>query len=238
MASDIIEWPGDLLVPGECRPNLVPFTRSGGRSLGGVQPSVRTDLGYWSIEYHDVPLYGADRMRTFEAIKDILSGSSGRIAVPIYAPDRAPFVDGIPAIPEVLPHDDDTFFDDDTGYLQGGISIVSQGVTPIGVTVMQLRIIEGDAALSGTLFSFNHALYRIGQVIEVAGDMQTVRISPTVRELIPDGADLEFDRPTCLCNLVDDRGMDNGSNMIGYESVSVNFNEDTNYWNLLALGQI
>ncbi|MGZ2455456.1 hypothetical protein [Rhizobium anhuiense] len=238
MAADIIEWPGDMLVPGECRPNLVPFTRSGGRSLGGVQPSVRTDLGYWSIEYHDVPLYGADRMRTFEAIKDILSGSSGRIAIPIYASDRAPFVDGIVVAPVVLPHDDDAYLDDDTGYLQGAISIVSEGVTPIGATTMQLRIIEGDPSLSGTLFSFNHALYRIGQVLAVEGDVRTVRISPTVRELIPDGSSLEFDRPTCLCNLVDDRGMDNGSNMTGQESVSVSFYEDTNYWNMLALGQI
>ena len=170
MASNIVEWPRDLLKPGECRPNIVPFTRSGGRSLGGIQPSVRTDLGYWSIDYREVPLYGADRLRTFEAIKDILSGSSGRIAVPIYAPDRAPFVDGVVTEPEILPHDDDAFFDDDTGYLQGSISIISQGLTPIGATVLQLKIIKGDSGLSGTFFSFNHALYRIGQALGTSGD--------------------------------------------------------------------
>ncbi|TAU98168.1 hypothetical protein ELI38_20405 [Rhizobium leguminosarum] len=236
--TDVIVWPGDLLVPGECRPNLVPFTRSGGRSLGGVQRSIRTDLGFWSVEYRDVPLYGIDKMRTYEAIKDILSGSSGRIAVPIYSPERTPWVNGLALPPSILPHDDDTFFSDGTGYRQGAISIVSVAFTPLAATIMQLRIISGDTSLSGTLFSYNHALYRIGQTLEVAGDVYTVRISPTVREAIPAGADLEFDRPTCLCNLIDDRSMDNGSNMTGFERVGVSFNEDTDYWNQLALGLI
>jgi hypothetical protein len=36
MALDGIEWPLRTLTPQRMHVNLVPFTRSGGRSLGGV----------------------------------------------------------------------------------------------------------------------------------------------------------------------------------------------------------
>lgn len=234
--AEILEWPRDLLVPRVCKPNVVPFTRSGGRSLGGVKPSVRTDLGFWTVELGDIFMSTRPQQRTYEAIKGLLSGSAGQIAVPIYAPKRAPYVDGIYADPDILPHDDDSLFDDGAGYAQGQISAVSVGATPLGATTMGIRIIAGDSDLVGTLFSYNHALYTIHQLVDVDGDVQTVRISPTVRELIPSGSDLEFDEPTCLCNLADDSGMDDGENYEGYQVVSVSFVEDTDYWNRLALG--
>lgn len=235
---DILTWPRDLLVPKECRANIVPFTRSGGRSLGGVQPSVRTDLGFWTLDLNGILLDVARKVRTFEAIKDILSGSSGRIAVPIYAFKRAPFASGAFEPMSSLPHSDESTLDDGAEYLQGAISGVSVGVTPLGSTTMRIRVIQGDDDLSGVLFSYHHALYRTGQVVDREDDIYTVRISPTVRELIPNGADLEFDQPTCLCNLSDDSGMVSGENAEGYELASVSFLEDTNYWNQLALGLI
>ncbi len=236
--ADIVIWPRDLLIPKECRPNLVPFTRTGGRSLGGVMPTVRTDLGFWSIELNGLLLETRAKMRTFEAIKDMLGGSAGSVAVPIYAFDRAPYVDGIYLPPATVPHDDETPFDDGAEYQQGQISIISVGLTPLGATTIRLSVLQGDTNLDGVFFSYNHALYRTGRIIEQDGSVVTMKISPTVREVIPDGAALEFDQPTCLCTLADDRGMDNGSNINGYDLVSVTFSEDTDYWNQLALGLI
>lgn len=236
--SVIPVWPHDLLIPAEVRPNLVPFTRTGGRSLGGTKPSVRTDLGYWSIDYIGILLYDRAQLRTREAIKDILSGSSGRIAIPVWSHQSAPRIGATgsyEASPEV-PHDDDTEFSDDTQYEQGEITVTVEETAGIGVTTIQLRIVNAEEDLSGVLFSYNHALYRTGQVLDVDGDVWTVRISPSVVAEIPAGATLEFDLPTCLCNLADDRGMDSGANIGGNEAVNVSFVQDMQYWNILAVG--
>lgn len=237
MAKTVV-WPRNLLVPRACKANVVPFTRSGGRSLGGVRPSVRTDLGFWNVELQDVMISNRRQQRTFEAIKGLVSGSAGRVAVPIYAPKRAPYVNGTSAAPIVMPHSDGSFFNDGSGYQQGAISALSVGTTPIGSTSIRIRMVQGDADVVGTLFSYNHALYSIHQVTDVDGDVQTVRITPTVREFIPSGADLQFDEPTCLCNIAEDSGMDDGENFEGYQLVTVSFVEDTDYWSRLALGLV
>ncbi|KQY27177.1 hypothetical protein [Rhizobium sp. Root482] len=236
--SVIPVWPHDLLIPAEVRPNLVPFTRTGGRSLGGAKPSVRTDLGYWSIDYAGVLLHSRAQLRTWEAIKDVLSGSSGRIAIPVWSHQTAPRIGATGsyiASPEV-PHDDDTEFSDETEYEQGEISVVAHEAVAIGATTIMLRIINAEDDLAGVLFSYNHALYRTGQVLDVDGDVWTMRVSPSVVATIPAGASLEFDLPTCLCNLADDRGMDNGANINGNERVNVSFVQDMQYWNILAVG--
>lgn len=236
--ADILEWPRNLLVPRACRANVVPFTRSGGRSLGGIKPSVRTDLGYWSIDLTDVIIHRREQFRAFEALKGLMSGAAGQIAVPVYSPKRAPYVDGVYQAPLMLSHDDDSVFDDDAGYSQGVISCVSVGLTPLGATSMRIRVIKGDDDLVGSLFSYNHALYTVHQLISLEDNVHEVRISPTVREVIPSGSDLEFDEPTCLCNLADDSGLDDGENYEGYQLVSVSFVEDTDYWSRLALGLV
>lgn len=228
--ADLLHWPGDLLTPLECRPNPNPFTRSGGRSLGGVKPAVRTDLGFWTIDLVGVPVHSADQRRTWNAIRRHLSGSAGVIVVPAWSLDTAPYASGEFEAATVLPHDDDTLFDDDTGYEQSAISVVSDGVTPLGATTIRLRIINADTNLVGVRFSYEHALYETGPAIEINGDIWTVSISPAVRALIPSGADLEFDRPTCVCRLADDRGMDGGVDAVPFERRSVSFVEATDYW--------
>jgi len=238
MAS-IIEWPFCLLTPRQVQANVVPFTRSGGKSLGGVEPLTRTDLGFWAIDYASVAMQNRyrDQWRTWQAIRQKLGGRSGLIAVRVPSGLSAPYESGRFEPVVEIPHSDDSFFDDDTSYEQGAISVVTDGNTPIGSTSIKLKIIKADSDLVGVRFSYNHALYETGPVLEVDGDIWTVSISPSVRELIPSGADLNFDRPTCLCHLTDDRGMDVTQDAIGKNaSPNVSFTEATDYWNRLALG--
>lgn len=239
--ADIIVWPVCLLRPQQPAANLVPFTRSGGRSLGGVEPAVRTDLGYWAIDYGNVVIQNRYRQQwqTWQAIRQKLGGRAGLIAVPVRSSLSAPYASGkFEAMGEVT-HDDDTPFDDDTPYVQGAISVVTEGFTPLGATTIRLRIIKADANLVGVRFSCGHALYETGPVLDIDGDIWTVPISPTVREPIPHGMDLEFDEPTCLCHLADDRGMDlQPDNVRKNTYPSVSFQEATDYWNQLALGLI
>lgn len=236
MAS-FLEWPYDLLQPSESQAVITPFSRSGGPSLGGVQSATRTDLGWWNISLTDVPLMFTEQRRTFDAISQILGGRSGVIAVPAWSIDTAPYLDECYPDPQPLtPHSDMSPFSDDSLYSQDAISVVTVGQTAIGSTVITLKLISGASDLSGIRFSYQHALYQTGQVVEVNGDEWKVRITPTIRAVIPDGAELSFDRPTCLCRLVEDAGMARASNGVKVETVTVNFVEATDVWNRLAIG--
>ena len=235
--SDILVWP-PLLTPNECKAYVNPFTRSGGRTLGGIKPSVRTDLGHWRVEYVGIPMHSPAQRRVFEMIDTELGGTSGRIAIPVWSMDSAPYASGQEEPLSELPFTDGSMFSDGTTMQQSGISVVSVGATAIGATTIAMRVITGAPDLSGVRFSYNHALYKTGRVISVADEVFTLRITPSVRQLIPAGSQLEFDRPTCICNLQDDAGMQRSINSDRFERVNVSFVEDTDYWNRVALGLI
>ena len=234
MTDSIIVWPLCVLRPQSASANLVPFSRSGGRTLGGVEPSTRTDLGYWAIDYTNVIMSNKnrDQWKTWHAIRQKLAGRPGLIAVRVRSSLSAPYASGKFEPVVESEHSDDSLFDDDTPYTQGAISVVTDGVTPVGATSIRLRIINAAQDLVGVRFSYNHALYETGPVTSIDGDIWAVPISPSVRELIPAGADLEFDQPTCLCHLAEDRGMDIDQNAITkFSQPSVSFVEAVDYWN-------
>lgn len=232
-------WPHCVLRPQMTAANLVPFTRSGGTTLGGITPSVRTDLGWWSIDYVNVILQNRyrEQWQTWQAIRQKLGGRSGLIAVPVRSGLSAPYASGsFEEMPETT-HSDGSTFSDGSHYVQGAISVKTVGATAIGATTIRMRIINAAPSLVGVRFSYNHALYETGPVISIDDDVWELPISPTVRELIPADADLEFDRPTCLCHLADDRGMDVTQEAVARTSYpSVRFIEATDYWNRLTLG--
>lgn len=238
---DIVDWPKCVLRPQQISANIVAFTRSGGKSLGGVDTAIRTDLGYWAIDYSNVVMRPRQQAewRTWNAIRSKLGGRSGLVAVGASSSRTTPYASGAFEPSAVLPHDDDTFFSDDTGYLQGAVSIVAESAVGIGATIIKLRVIAGGKDLIGSRFSYQHAMYETASVLDIDGDAWTVQISPSIRAPIPAGADLEFDEPTCLCRLADDRAMDiteDRTSRVSYPSVS--FVEATDYWNKLALGLI
>ncbi|MDO6966997.1 hypothetical protein [Rhizobium alvei] len=233
--STFIHWPLGLLTPESIAPVIVPFTRSGGRSLGGVEPVTRTDLGYWEIAYGNVPVIGTAKERTWNAIAAILSGRSGLIVVPLAGNAAQPYASDEYELPSTLTHSDGSTFSDGTGYRQGAISIRSAGAAAeIGATTMRLRVDRGSLDLAGARFSYKHALYQIGQVLSVSGKVVQVTITPSIAATIPLDSSLEFDNPTCLCHLADDRGMDGGYNADGFEQRSVTFREATDYWSSLV----
>lgn len=237
----IVEWPLCLLSPRAVSADIVPFTRSGGRTLGGIETATRTDLGYWIVQYSNILIENGDRRQwqTWQAIAQMMGGRSGRMALPVPSSLSAPYASGRYEPRAELPHSDGSLFDDGSCYVQGAIVVVSHGVTPLGATTMQLRIVNAADNLVGVRFSYQHALYETGPVIDVDGDIWTVPVSPSVRAPIPSGSELEFDYPTVLCRLAEDRGMDivaDGMAKIAMPSIS--FVEDTDYWYRLAKGLI
>lgn len=237
--AEIKVWPYCLLTPRNPQADPKPFTKSGGASLGGVEPKTRTDRGWWTVNYGGVLLKNRDRdqWRAWNAIRQHLSGGAGLIAVRIPASLSAPYVSGEHEPTIETPHDDLTTFDDDSSYVQGAISVVTDGVTAIGATTIRLRIINAADDLVGVRFSYNHAAYETGPVISITGDIWEVPVTPAIRQTIPSGADLEFDNPTCLVHLASDSAMDVPQDAIGKTSlVNVSFVEATDYWSRLALG--
>lgn len=237
MAGSILQWPDCVLRPQIIVPRPVPFTRSGGTTLGGVTPATSTDLGYWRIEYSGVTLRNKDgaAWRAWQAIRRQLGGRYGLIEVPVWARLSAPYENGFFELPESTTHSDDTPFDDDSEYVQDQIIILSSGATAVGRTSITVNVIKGSTDIAGAMFSYQGALYECGAITETDGPLVTVGISPTVRELIPSGAELNFVKPTCICRLASDSEMDIPLNFVGkYATTNVSFEEATDYWNELS----
>ena len=231
-------WPRQLLMPARTTINPVPFTRSGGRSLGGIEPATRTDRGYWSIGLEKVELNTRAQRQAWSAIRTALSGSSGLIAIPIWSFSTAPFASGSYEPVTLTTHGDGATFGDGSQYRQGAIAVRMADAVAIGATSVRLEIVHADANLVGVRFSHDHALYETGPATLVDGDTWTVPITPAARAAIPAGADLEFDEPTCLCRLAEDNGMDASLNNVRYDTPSVAFVEAVDYWSDLAAGLI
>jgi hypothetical protein len=231
MTVDVLLWPAAVLRPSQAAIDPVAFTRSGGRSLAGVEPVTTTDRGYWSAAFKGVVLASAPQRRLWNGIRTYLGGRAGVIALPAWSFDSAPWLPGSVQGKFMTPHDDGAFFSDGSGYSQPGIIVELVTAAAIGDTSMILRLVYGIDDLSGTRFSYQHALYEVGIPTAVDGDLWTVDVFPDVRAAIPAGAPLEFDLPTVLVHLATDRDMDATLSRGGVDRADVSFVEAVDYWN-------
>ncbi len=234
-ADPQIIWPKKILQPASIMPNLVPMSRSGGPSLGGLERVTRTDRGWWEIGYKGVLLKSTAQRRCWNAIRVSLSGRAGLLSVPVWSHDSTPWLAGTTLGKFVLPHAPDyTFFSDGSGYEQPGIIVELVDAVEIGDTSVKLRLIYGVDDFSGARFSYQHALYECGVPTAVDDDEWTMPIFPAVRAPIPADAELEFDVPTCLVRLKEDGDMDVNFSAGGFDKVDVSFVEAVDAWNDLA----
>lgn len=235
MSESFIHWPASVLPPAEVMANLTPFTRGGGRSLGGVERTVRTDRGFWNLMLDQVPVHSFAQHRVWNAIRTQLGGRAGLIAVPAWSFKSAPYASGEYEPPLLTPHDDDTSFDDGSLYSQGSIDIEMASYAPLGSTVVTLRLINASSA-SGIRFSYQHAFYETGPIIgEPGAALFQVPVFPAIRMPIPAGASLEVNEPTCLCRLKDDAGMDISEGITPLLRKSISFVEAVDFWSDLAI---
>ncbi len=144
-------FPHCVLRPQQIAATVVPFTRSGGRTLGGIETATRTDLGFWVVDYSNVVMQNRNRAQwqTWQAIRQMFGGRSGRMAIPVRPGLSAPYASGKFEPRPLMPHSDDSLFSDGSAYVQGAISVVSQGVTSVGATSIRLRIINAADNLVG-----------------------------------------------------------------------------------------
>lgn len=236
--ATFIDWPSSLLVPSRTLINDVPFTRGGGRSLGGRERVVRTDKGHWRITLGGILVHSVAQRRTWEAIRTALSGRAGLISVPAWSFDTAPWSESQAWSEQLAPvlsdHSDGSPFSDGSHYSQGHIHVEAAATAPVGSSTIKLRRVAAADDLVGVRFSYKHALYKTGPVTSLAGDVWTVSLFPSIRQEIPADAVLNFDLPTCLVRLEEDNGMDIEFNINRNVRVDVNFVEADDYWSDLA----
>nr|WP_210339585.1 hypothetical protein [Ensifer sp. ENS07] len=220
----------------EIAANPVPFSRTGGRTINGLERTIRTDRGFWSIALNGVLLHTVAQRRAWNALRTGLGGRSGLIAIPAWSWDTAPYASGSIEQDLMTTHSDGTPFSDGTLYSQGSIAVRCAVTAEIGASTVKLSPLSAEPDLAGVRFSYNHALYETGPAIDTSGSVWTVPVFPAIRATIPATADLEFNRPTCLVHLQDDRGMDVSMNPSKISEHSVNFVEAVDYWSDLAAG--
>jgi len=238
----LLTWPLCVLNPPKTSADPVAFTRGGGKSINGIERSVRTDKGFWSITLSEITIRSQAQKQTWNAIRAGLGGRAGLIAVVVKSWDSAPYLSqgsngGAPVFEKRFrtPHgDDETPFSDGSLHSQGAVDIEVAEAVNIGATSIKLRAIRAYPALSGIRFSYAHAMYETGPATEIVGNVWTVPIFPAVRAPIPANVGVECEQPTCLCHLADDRGMDLPQGQRLWENVSVTFTEAVDHWNDIA----
>ena len=235
---DFIHWPSWLLAAQSSPFNPVPFSRSGGRSLGGISRITRTDKGFWTGGLNGIVFRRGlqfDQARAWNRIRTDLGGQAGLIAVPVCSTRLWASAALTDFAPGLYPHDDGTTLSDGTEYYEGAVRLEMASYAPLGATVVTLRLLTGSN-IEGVRFSYQHAMYETGSLIEQTGE-NTYRVSifPAIRQAIPADAWLEADRPTILCRLATDSEMDIEFPAAGMPRPSVNFVEAVDVWNDLAL---
>lgn len=201
----IVTWPATL-VPAQIIIGQRAFTRSGGKSLGGIERTTRTDRGDWAIGFKGLALHDATSRRLFMSVRTSLAGRAGTLDIPVWSFD----VNGA----------------------QSGIVVTMAAAAAIGDTSIVLNLGSGIDSLSGVRFSYQSALYETGIATSVAGTEWTVPVFPAIRADIADTSALEFNLPTCLVHLAADREMDAALSAGNFDAVDVNFVEAVDEWNL------
>lgn len=234
MSAEILAWPTALLKPESIEPNVVAFTRTGGRTLGGLERVTRTDRGFWSIVFKGVPLATSAQRRMWNAVAEHCGGAAGLLEVPAWSFDSAAWPSGTVNGRRLIAHSDGSSFGDGSLYAQSPIGVTLVSAVAIGATSVTLRIGYGIEELAGVRFSYGGALYRTGLPTAIAGTDWTVPVSPAIRAAIPAGAGLEFGLPTCVVRLASDREMDVIYSRGGVDRRDVAFLEASDYWSDLA----
>lgn len=238
-----VEFPRALLRETAHSWNLVGAAASPGTTASSVATLVRTDGGgFWSCTMTDVSLSGrqgstlAGKARQREstllwrAVRQIANGGVNALIVPRNDALFRPWPAGVSqTIGLNIPHDDDALFSDDSGYYQSIIDITADAAD-LRDTSLDITINYAGELLGGESFSIQHdtmdwRLYEISTVDMTSDNTATITFNPPLREAIPNGTQLEFDRPRCKMRLAATNSMDLSVKPWTFNTASVGFVE-------------
>ncbi len=176
---------------------------------------------------------GRDRQKIgtllWRAVRQICDGGVNSLVVPRNDALFRPWPAGLSqSIVSSVPHSDESFFDDDTGYYQSVIDVTA-AAAPKRATSLLLTLNYCGQLMGGESFSIDHPimgwrLYEIATV-DANSSFAAITFNPPLREAIEDDTRLEFDRPRCTMRLAKTSSMDLTVQPWTFNNASVDFIE-------------
>lgn len=220
-------WPCDILPSQDVAWNIAPRTLAAPSSVSGITQVVASDAGIWKAMFGSVLVNTRDRILTFRGIAARLEGRLGDILVPrcgAWRPDLA--ADAGDAIFDQVPHSDNAWFDDDTGYvISDRNSMYLATALPARATVANIVIRAGGTITPGQDFSLGERMYRVTAVTYTTPTTATLTFRPPAREAVDEGVTVEFDAPICRMRLASDDAMDLELALHRFGAPTINFLE-------------
>jgi len=201
--------------------DLKPRTLSAPPSVSGVAQVVASDAGIWSVTLGNVIISKREAVLAWRAVANLLEGRLGTILVPICR-GYQPVPSGADGLYEAVPHSDDAFFSDDSGYVGRVIDVVTVGGWAARAVSGFVQVNYAGTIEPGMHFSVDGRLYRVRTFDTDTG---AITFRPPLREAVPSGTNLEFDDPVCLMRLASDDGMSLDLSMRRFATPSVEFIE-------------
>jgi len=191
----IIDWPANLRISDRSDPMLMANTRSGGIALNGDEQIISTGSRIWQWQMQ-VPIYNAGHMRALRVVLAQLDGRFGYVRTRIcdqYRISRRNM--GAYPIRGSVPHSDDAYFSDGSGYdLSGGTAYPINDSSP-GQSQFQIDYGPDVPMSAGIFISIKGWLYLITAIDDPAnlddpGTVRNIHVSPPLRSAI--GSDDEI----------------------------------------------
>lgn len=219
-----IMWPIHVLRPTSVAFNIAPRSLASPSSVSGFGQVVSSDAGIWKITFGGLVIRNRQHVLAHRAIATLLEGRLNPILVPLCR-GYQPVPDGAVAdgLYDEVPHDDNTFFDDESGYVGTVIDVVAAGNAAARAVSMNVTVNYAGDIEAGQHFSIGERLYKVRTF---DADTSALTFRPPLREAVTAGARLEFDNPICRVRLAGDDAMDLDLAGRKFGNPTVNFIED------------
>ncbi len=209
-----ILWPKKILKPQNIELDITPRNLRGPTNSSGFAQVVSNSAGMWNGYFDAVPVYNRSMILLWRTIFQLAEGQLNAIRLPIWDKLRAPLpsgatVDDLSA--SGVPHSDDEFFSDGSGYISTITDVETSTNVEIGEVELTItKTVSGDIE-SGQRFSVEtndvSRLYQVGLISAQDDTSATFKFLPPAREPFPIGTSLNFDCPLIDVRLADDREM-------------------------------
>lgn len=220
-----IRWPCEVLRPQNVAFDIDSRSLAGPASVSGATQVVASDAGIWKATYGNIIVKSRNAVLAHRAIAALLEGRLGTILVPLcraYGPSSGAVSDQ--SFFARVPHSDDAYFDDDTGYVGSLTDVVLAADAAVRATALTVTVnYAADDIQPGMHFSLGERLYRVRTFDSSTG---TMTIRPPLREAVTAGDRLEFDDPCCRMRLANDDGLDLELSLRRFGSPTIQFIED------------
>lgn len=222
-----IRWPCDVLIARNVSFDIAPRTLAGPTSVSGKTQTVSTDAGLWKATLGSIVIRNRTERLVFRGLSTILEGRLTPVLVPLCRADQ-PVPSGAVAagLYDGVPHSDDAYFDDDTGYVGTVIDVSFASNYGVRSTAAAVYVNYADTLMPGQHFSVKERLYRLRSVEYTSATTADITFRPPLRESVVAFDVLNFDDPVCRMRLVDDAQMDLDLQGRRFSSPSVSFVED------------